>query len=197
MNPVLGEPPHLLVIEYINHDDAAECDMFVQCPFEQLQMRTVTEWRPRDMIGGPEVEHRPGQPYPANRSEWYFHVEKHYCTYNPRLYPFGERSPKIEPTLTFYSRWIRDTREEICGRIEVGRHIDVFGGCGYDDLCGANGLLDLLPIDQITNDRWEWPAEMPQTPGEYPIFYWSEGRDDDFCNGFCFEDPRLLVGGLA
>jgi hypothetical protein len=186
MNPSNWEPPHLLVVEWVDWTDTGGdgFDGWIECPYPIREYTTYTD---------PGLE--PGWSGRGQRTEW-GHDALHYCTINLNM---GWRQDRpVKPRLTMRSTW-RDWNlgvELQCARIEINASAGAqYGTCMYHECAGNAGLQDAL-ADWSQWRRWrngEIPKPDPALPddsGSYPVYYWSDGQGEDYRDGLTFERPE-------
>lgn len=153
--------PHLFVIEDIDFDSVQNSYFYIECPFPTYRIRTQTEWLERRWVNGEQIVK---EVHRGENDHW-LHADEHYCTTkNLRLGPF----PQIEHHVLWDFEGLQP-----CGKIELQHHVFSRGGCLYQELAAEEGAIDALLQRYISvNDRW--PEDLPQKPGAYPVYFWSD-----------------------
>lgn len=193
MNPGPDDPPHLLVIEHIDFENADETLWYVECPYPTVEIWFADDnpsWDPLKPEKEPVLE----EDEPFAWTYWNPQSERHLIRVHPELHycTAGGYSEQSRPTMSLISRWTPATNGhfEKCATILINERAWIPGCCYYDEVIGNVGLMDALGANY---DWVSWPAELPQQEGEYPVFYWSDGWGEGFCDGLTFDRVEATV----
>jgi hypothetical protein len=187
VNPDPGDPPHLLVIEHVDEHDPHESMLYLQCPFPTGRLWRLREYEiPLRRFNSIEDLDEDCEPVTIDKHEAEVHLGRHYCTTGG----VWSQDDRPRPALSFVLRWREATlgHGEKCARVEFGARSDLsYGNCYYHEVCSNVGLLEALGAPWHL-DRWS-DTGLPNVPGEYPVYYWSDGWGDGFCDGLTLDPP--------
>lgn len=184
LNPENWEPPHLLVVEWVDWTDTGDTgfEAYVQCPYPLYEYthHVDPEFTTYDRTGYTE----------------YGHAAEHYCTMQMHMYTWKDRPPRPKAILRSWWHNPFNGKDETCARIEInGTAGAQRGSCMYHEVINNVGIQDALAHFRCWNN-WKLgkipkPDEnLPDAPGEYPIYYWSYGQGEDYEDGLTLEKPE-------
>lgn len=184
MNPSNWEPPHLLVVEWVDWSDTGDdgIEAHLECPYQIHEYTTYTDvqesalWA--DAVGGEYSMYRE-----------YGHDRTNYCTAVQSNW-----NRKLRPKVVLRSSW-RDPDMHLdmrCARIEINATAGPVGVCIYQECVNNVGLVEAL-TGWRSWDSWRKgevakpDPVLPDEPGVYPVYYWSEGYGEGFEDGLTLE----------
>lgn len=182
MNPSNWEPPHLLVVEWVDWADTGDgFEAHVECPYPIYEYINFID--PDARAAHLHGEYRD-----------YGHAAEHYCTM--RLHMTTWKDMPVRPKLAMASSWHNPFTgsDERCARIEINATAGPqYGNCMYHYCIENVGIEDALGFRDFNEwhlgKRAKPSPEFPDEPGAYPIYYWSEGWGEDFTDGLTLECP--------
>lgn len=191
MNPSNWEPPHLLVVEWVDWADTGYgFEAHVECPYPIYEYNRFVD--PQLETSGVGFN-----PHGYTRDyRHYGHAGEHYCTMRLNMAPWNDGN--VRPKVAMASTWHNPFTEidERCARIEINATAGPqYGNCMYHYCIENVGLEDALGFREF--NKWRlgqrpkpYP-ELPDEPGSYPIFYWSDGWGEDFNDGLTLDRPPV------